>query len=189
MDIKKLNPWNWFKHEEKQPEQAEIVPVKQGDYPQPGTPFTSMMQLHRDIDRLFDNAFRGFPSSGRSLLGRQMGEDNFLPSFHASVNVASDDKQYTITLEAPGMQQKDITIELQDRVLCIKGNKQQGKEEEGKHYYRIERHYGSFERMLSIPDDGDVKSINATMKDGVLTVAIPRTETSVSKVKKIEISG
>lgn len=187
MDIKKLNPWNWFKHEEKQAERGEMVPVKQGEYPQPQHPFAHMLQLQREMDRLFDDAFRGFPAIGRSPFLNRMMSDEFAPSFRASLNVASDDRQYTITLEAPGMEQKDLSIEIRDRVLSIKGNKQQEKEERDQHYYRIERHYGAFERVLAIPDDGNADEISAAMKNGVLTVNIPRKEVSESGTKRINI--
>ncbi|MBI1425604.1 MAG: Hsp20 family protein [Gammaproteobacteria bacterium] len=188
MDMKKLNPWNWFKHEEKQDKQ-EVVPVKPGETLPAQNPFANMMQLHREIDRLFDEAFRGFPSLSMPSWPRLGGED-FVPAFHASVNVASDDKQYTITLEAPGMEQKDLSIELKDQALFIKGNKQQETEEKDKHYYRIERQYGSFERVLALPDDANADEISASMKNGVLTVTIPRKELPESASgKRIEIKS
>jgi len=184
MDIKKLNPWNWFKHEEKQ---QRDIPVKQGDILPASHPFSNMLQLHREIDRLFDDAFRGAAAPGQApLLNRLLGND-FIPAFHASVDVLSDDKNYTITLEIPGLEKKDISLELQDRMLLIKGNKQQEKEEKDKHFYRIERHYGTFERVLAIPDDGDAEQISASMKNGILTVTIPREDTVDSSVRKIEI--
>ncbi len=187
MDMKKLNPWNWLKHEEKQ-DQKEMIPIKHGEYMQAHHPLTNMMQLHSEIDRLFDDAFRGFPLLSRSSLWDQMMSDDFMPTFRANVNVASDDKQYTITLEAPGMEQNDLSIELKDHALFIKGNKQQEQEEKDKHFYRVERHYGSFERVLAIPEDSNADEISASMKNGVLTITISRRELPKSDVKKIEIN-
>jgi len=163
------------------------VPIQRGEYMQAQQPLTNMMQLHHEIDRLFDDAFRGFPSLSRSPLWGQMLNDNFMQAFRADVNVASDDGQYTITLEAPGLEQKDLSIELKDRTLFIRGNKQQEQEENEKHFYRVERRYGAFERVLAIPDDANADEISATMKNGVLTVAIPRKDVPVSDVKKIDI--
>lgn len=188
MDMKKLNPWNWFAHEEKQ-DSKETVPVKRGEYLQSRNPLSNVLQLHQEIDRLFEDAFRGFPAVGRSPFWDKLAHDDFMPAFRANVNVASDNNQYTITLEAPGMEQKDITIELKDRALFIKGNKEQEKEEKDKHYYRMERHYGSFERVLAIPDDGNAEEIAASMKNGVLTLKIPRKQVPESDIKRIEISG
>jgi len=183
MNLKKFNPWNWFKHEEKQQNKPNTIPIKQSDYLQAQQPLNNMLQLHREMDHLFADAFRGFPT-----LWNQRMSDDFIPTFRASVNVASDEKQYTITLEAPGMTQEDIAIELKDRTLFITGNKQQEKEEKEQHFYRVERHYGSFERVLAIPDDGDAEEISAAMKNGVLTLTIPRKELPQTDVKKIEIN-
>jgi len=115
-----------------------------------------------------------------------MFNDDFLPAFHAHVNIASDDKKYTITLEAPGLEKKDVSIDLKDRVLVIKGNKQH-EEEKNKQYYRIERHYGAFERVLAVPDDADINEINASMDKGLLTVNIPRKKIAESDVKKLKL--
>ncbi len=188
MDMKKLNPWNWFKHEERQ-DKKETIPVKHGEHLQPHHPVTNMMQLHREIDRLFDDTFRGFPSLSHAPLWKQMMSDDFMPTFRANVNVASDDGQYTITLEAPGMEQKDLSIELKNHALFIKGNKQQEQEEKDQHFYRVERHYGSFERVLAIPDDGNADEISASMKNGVLTLTIPRQELPKPDIKQIEINN
>lgn len=188
MDMKNLNPWNWFKHEEKQ-DKKETIPIKRGEYLQTQSPMNNMMQLHREIDRLFDDAFRGFPSLNRSSLWDHMMNDDFMPTFRASVNISSDEKQYTISLEAPGMEQKDLSIELKDGALFIKGNKQQEQEEKDQHFYRVERHYGSFERVLAIPDDANAEEISASMKNGVLTVSIPRKELPKPDVKQIEIDS
>ena len=190
MDLHKLNPWNWFKHEEPEKEKKEIVPINEGDYALSQSPLVNnISQLHREIDRLFENTFRGFglPSMSRSSLWDQMLNNDYMPAFRASVDVASDNKQYTITLEAPGLEQKDVSIELKDQVLAIKGHKQQEQEESDKHYYRIERRYGAFERVLAVPDDADINLINATMDKGLLTIIIPRKEVLESKAKTIEI--
>ena len=192
MDLYKLNPWNWFKHEEPEKEKKEIVPIKHDEYALSQSPLVNNInQLHREIDRLFEDTFRGFglPSSSRSSLWDKMLNNDFMPVFKASVDVASDDKQYTITLEAPGLEQKDLSIELKDQILVIKGNKQQEQKESDKHYYRIERRYGAFERVLAVPDDANINLINATMDKGLLKIIIPRKEVleSKAKAKTIEI--
>ena len=112
-----------------------------------------------------------------------------MPVFRASVDIASDDKQYTITLEVPGLAQEDLSIELKDRVLVIKGTKQQEQEHKDQYYYRKERRYGSFERVLAVPDDADVDGIQARMQKGLLTISIPRKEAEKSNVKKITINN
>ena len=189
MDLHKLNPWNWFKHEEPEKTKGEIVPVKHDDqslsrFPQ----FDNLNRLHREIDRVFEDAFRGFglPGRPRSEM-RSFFSDDFMPAFRANVNIASDDKQYTITLEAPGLSQEDLSIELNNQVLVIKGTKHEEQEEKDKHFYRRERRYGAFERTLAVPDDADTDGIRANMDKGLLTINIPRKEIDKSNIKKISV--
>ena len=69
----------------------------------------------------------------------------------------------------------------------MRTNKKQEHEEKDKHYYRIERQYGEFERILSVPDDGDIDEISANMDKGLLTLTIPRKKTEETEAKNIEI--
>ena len=87
----------------------------------------------------------------------------------------------------PGLEQKDLSIELKDRVLVIKGDKQQEQEEKDKHYYRIGRRYGAFERVIAVPDDADIDGISAGMDKGLLTVKIPKKAVADSEIKRISI--
>lgn len=186
MDLQRLNPWNWFKHEEPQPGGAQI-PVKRSDK-ESGMSQYPMQQLHQQIDRLFEDAFRGFgfPSIGSQLgePGRWLNSQDFRPS----LNVSSDSKSYQITLEAPGMNEEDLAVEVSGDVLTISGQKQEEKESKEKHFYRIERSYGNFQRTLSLPDDANADEIQASMKNGVLSLVIPRRTAVDTQVKKITIS-
>ncbi|MFA6699534.1 MAG: Hsp20/alpha crystallin family protein [Thiomicrospira sp.] len=177
MDLSKLNPWNWFKHEDGA-KSAESIPLKRDEY-QSVTPARrevgtvgDIWQLHREMDRLFDEAFRGFGLPSRALASTRAPLNEAL--FRPSLNVASDDKQYTVTLEAPGLVQDDIKLELKGQTLFIQGEKRVEKEDKDKHYYRIERRYGQFQRVLDVPEDVDLDKIEAKMKHGVLTINLPR---------------
>ncbi|SET58737.1 heat shock protein Hsp20 [Nitrosomonas marina] len=192
MDFQKLYPWNWFKHEEPESHKQDVIPVKSDNQSlSPVSHINNLNQLHREIDRLFDDAFRGsgLPLHSRSEFLNQFFSDDSAQTFRASINIASDDRQYTITLEAPGLSQDDLSIELKDRVLVIKGSKQEQQEDKNKHYYRRECRYGAFERVLAIPDDADIDAIQANMDKGLLTINIPRKETGKSGVKKIAIKN
>jgi HSP20 family protein len=188
MDLHKLNPWNWFKHEESG---NKTLPVKRENEALERSPDgLQLSQLHREIDRLFENAFRSFglPIHSRSEFMSPFFSNEFASAFRADVNIASNDNQYVITLEAPGLAQDDLSIELQDRILVIRGVKEQEQEEKDQHYYRKERRFGSFQRVLAVPDDADVDNIHAAMDKGVLSINIPRKAVDQSNVKKISIN-
>jgi HSP20 family protein len=178
MEIKKLNPWNWFSREE---DQARNVAMQRG-VPQVYNPMT---QLHQDIDRIFDGVFRGFglPTMG---VGGMLTSENALLRPH--VDVASTEKEYTITVEVPGVEEKDVKLELsRDGTLTISGEKKQEKEQKNKNFHRLERSYGSFQRTFSLPEDAGQDNIDASFRNGVLTVTVPRKAVAQTPAKRIEI--
>jgi len=186
MDIKKLAPWNWFKKEEE--DSSATVPVKRVDQQGAVTEGGSdhpIVQLHREMDRLFDNAFRGFGLSPfKSDLFTPLTASGLLKP---QVDIGATDKEYSITLEVPGVDEKDVTVEIANNTMTIRGEKKQEKEEKEKNYYRVERSYGSFQRVLSLPEDADQDDVKATFKKGVLTIKMPRKSLPQADVKQIEI--
>ncbi|RCN55701.1 Hsp20/alpha crystallin family protein [Acidiferrobacter thiooxydans] len=91
-----------------------------------------------------------------------------------SLDIQETDKQYRITLEVPGVEEKDIQLTLEDDVLYIRGEKRQEQEHKDAQYHRIERSYGSFQRALNVPADADQDTFKASFKNGVLTVTIDK---------------
>lgn len=188
MDIKKLNPWNWFKKEEET--SNGIVPVKRTDdrqaYPEVNYRHP-LAHLHREMDRLFEDTFRGFglsPFRSDLLSSRETG--GFLKP---QVDVGATDREYTISVEVPGVDEKDVKVEIADNTLTIRGEKKHEQEEKEKNYYRMERSYGSFQRVLTLPGDADQEKIKANFKKGVLTVTLPRKSLPKADVKNIEIKS
>jgi HSP20 family protein len=188
MNIKKLAPWNWFKKEEE--EARKRVPVQRAEdrwsYPQ-GSPITPIHQLRSEMDRLFENVFHGM---GMGL--SPVSSDLFTPLTTSGllkphVDIAASEQEYTISVEVPGVNEQDIRVEIANNTMTIRGEKRQEKEEKKKDYYRIERSYGAFQRLLSLPDDADQENIKATFKKGVLSIKIPRKPLPESAVKQIEI--
>lgn len=182
MELTKLNPWNWFKNEEQS--EPKRYPVSRA-----GQQYAPLTQLHREIDRIFDNAF-----SGLSLA--PFGFDNALSGTHQdillkpNVDIEASDKEYTVTVEIPGVEEDNITLELAGNTLTIKGEKKQESEKKEKDMYRVERAYGSFQRVLSLPEDAQRDSIHAQFKNGVLTITLPRTQVATKpKSKVIEIKS
>ncbi|RLT91252.1 MULTISPECIES: Hsp20/alpha crystallin family protein [unclassified Ketobacter] len=198
MDWKKLNPWNWFKHEESGNHAAGQIPVKREAHsaamPETGDHYLQpMLQLHRDIDRIFEDTLRGFgfPSLGSRLSNIASGESGnafYASAFRPSLNVSSDDESYQITVEAPGLKQDDFSIEINGDVMTIQGQKQEETENKDRHFYRVERSYGCFQRTLALPEDALTEDVRANLKQGVLTITIPRKELPAGSVKKIEVS-
>lgn len=195
MDLQKLNPWNWFKHEDQGTTDLGNIPVKRNttDDVAAGSSAHPITQLQLEIDRLFDQALQGFGLPG---LGRSMGLDQRLNGnrlaanvFRPSVNVSSDGKDYLVTVEAPGMKEGDITLDLNKDMLTIRGEKREEHEDKDRHFYRMERSYGSFQRTLSLPEDSDQDNIQARMQDGMLTITIPRRELPAGDRKRIQINS
>lgn len=169
MDLKKLAPWNWFKKEEEQ-HGGTVVPVqRQGEL----RPYSPLAQFHQEIDRMFETFFRGFglPSVG---LGREHSLLAPAEWIKPTLDIAAGEKEYVVSVELPGVDEKDVQLELTEGTLVIKGEKKQEKEEKEKNYYRMERSYGSFQRVLSLPEDAEHEGIGATYKNGILKVTIPR---------------
>ncbi len=189
MELKNLAPWNWFKKEE---EIDHTVPIKHSEkvsyYPE--RQHEPMLQLHRDIDNIFAHFFRGFgmPTMGlRSL--RSFPEFEGTNLLKPQVDLSATDKHYLLTVEIPGVDEKDVSLDITGNTMTIKGEKKQEKEEKEKNYYRIERSYGSFQRVLSLPDDVDQDGIKASFKNGVLSVTMPRKALPQGTSKQIEITS
>jgi HSP20 family protein len=137
------------------------------------------------MDNLFENAFRGFGISPfASELFTPLTASGLLKP---QVDVAATDKEYLITVEVPGVGEKDVKIEVAGDTMTIRGEKKQEKEEKEKNYYRVERSYGSFQRVLSLPEDADQEDIKAKFENGVLTITMPRKALPKPEVKEIEI--
>ncbi len=127
----------------------------------------------RFFDRFFDDF--GFP---------ELSDDKqWLPT----IDVSETDDHVIVRAEVPGMDKKDINITMSEGLLTIQGEKKQEKKEEKENYRFVERRYGSFSRSLRIPNGVDANKVDASYKDGVLKVAIPRSEPE--KSRKIEIAG
>jgi len=108
-------------------------------------------------------------------------EGMLVPAF----DISETEKAYMITGEIPGIDSKELDITLLDGILTIKGEKKKEKEDTDENYHRVERHYGSFQRNFRIPEKVKTDKLDATYKDGVLKLTLPKAE--VTKPKKIEV--
>lgn len=157
--------------------------------PQAWHPFET---LHREIDRLFDDFGRGFWRSPFRRSGFEIepfwrGELKFVSA--PAVDIAEKDNAYEITADLPGMDEKNIEVQLSNGSLTIKGEKKEEKEEKKKDFYLQERRFGSFERTFGVPDGVDADKIEANFKKGVLTVTLPKKPDAQKPAKKVEVKA
>jgi HSP20 family protein len=142
--------------------------------------FDPFFTLHREMNRLFDDVFRGFAPMGR--LGSPLMEGRF---GWPKIELSETDKVVTVSAELPGLTDKDVQVEIANGVLSLRGEKKAERTDEGKYF--SERYYGSFERQ--IPLDGvEEDKAEATFRDGVLTITLPKSESARSSVKRIAIN-
>ncbi len=142
-------------------------------------------RLRRQIDRLFEE----LPSPGRLLdiepLERFVGG---LPATPA-VDFVEKDKEYEITAELPGLDEKNVEVKLSNGILTIGGEKKEEKEEKKEGYYYSERRYGSFKRAFRVPEGVEADKIEAAFDKGVLTVRLPKTPEAQRAQKTIEVKS
>lgn len=140
--------------------------------------------LHRAMDRLFDDFTAGWGVSPARFF-EPRGWSDLTPR----VDVSETEKEVVVKADLPGMDEKDIGVELTGDTLTLKGEKKSESEEKGKHFYRMERSTGTFQRTLALPAEVDPAKVEATFKKGVLTVTLAKTTEAQEKVKKIEVKG
>lgn len=172
--------WNWFTQENLQ---AKDMPAKEGR-------FASLQSLHADMDRFFENIYRRMPFASHAQLETGAGKEN-MPAEETllpKLDIVGDEKQYVISLEVPGVSDKDLKVELQDDLLIIHGEKKFEHEEEKDGIYHMERSYGSFQRVLTLPADALSGEIKAVSKAGVLQITVPRQKLAPKEGKTIEIA-
>lgn len=142
----------------------------------------SFFAMQEEMDRLFNNFFRG--SDGLSLWREMLHPDAISPR----INIVEGDTAIEVTAELPGVALEDIDVSLSHDLLTIKGEKRQESEEESQGYHRIERRYGSFCRTITVPADlVNADGLEANLKNGVLTVTLPKREEVQSVAKQIPV--
>lgn len=160
MNWNKLSPWNWLKKEGRAGG-TELPVVRRGE-PAPTDP---LLGLHQEIDRIFAQAVRGF-----GMPAWPAASALFRPSLDITENAGT----YTIKVEMPGVSRDDIHVAVEGDSLIVRGEKREETEREDERCHYTERSYGSFQRVLALPDDADAEDLKAAFRDGVLTITIGR---------------
>lgn len=115
-------------------------------------------------------------------------EENVKAPWHPAIDVAETPREIVVKAEVPGMDKKDLDLTLSDGLLTIRGEKRAETKSEDARYLRVERRYGSFSRTLQIPDTVDVGAVDASYKDGLLTVRLPKRAAEKSRRVPIQAS-
>ncbi|WP_459705501.1 Hsp20/alpha crystallin family protein [Stutzerimonas marianensis] len=144
------------------------------------------------MDRLFEDFTRpslGIPFGRSSFDIEPFWKRSSLGYGIPAVDIAEKDKSFEISVELPGMEEKDIQIRLANGNLSISGEKKDEKEETRKDYHLSERHYGSFERIFSLPKGVDVDHIEASFSKGVLAISLPKRPEAIKPEKVIPVKS
>jgi HSP20 family protein len=146
--------------------------------------------LRREIDRVFENFHHGFSAFGRTRMDFEpfrllAGGWGSTPA----VNMVEKDTAYELTAELPGMDDSNVELKVAGGVLTIKGEKKEVTEEKSGDYVLSERRFGSVQRSIPLPESLDLDRIEASFKNGVLTVTMPKTPEAQKSERKIAIKG
>jgi HSP20 family protein len=141
---------------------------------------SSLQAIQNEMNRMFDQFF----TDPFQMLSTRFAVQ---PDFFPRLDVSESDKAYTVSAELPGMDEKDVQISLEKNSLILSGEKKSESEAKEKTYHRVERSYGSFQRVIPFETDLDEDKASAVFKNGVLTVTLPKSAEAMQKSRKIEI--
>lgn len=185
-NLRKIAPWNWFKKEQEQQGATGMGAFRALTPTSTGLPTSPLWQLHREVDRLFEDAFRGF---GWPTPASVVGTD-WSAALRPALDIEETGKDYRVTVEVPGVEERDLELSLDGDVLVIRGEKRREREQNDGGFHRIERVYGSFQRLLDLPEDADPEAISAKFRNGVLTITIGKRQSRpAAKGRSIPIEG
>lgn len=147
-------------------------------------PFTA---LRRATDRLFDDFFRtfGWPAAGET--SPWASTTDVLGTAWPRVDMDETDEEIRIKAELPGVDKNDIDVSVTGERVTIRGEKKEEEEKKGRGYYALERSYGSFQRSFHLPCEVESDKVDATFKDGVLTLKLPKSAAARERVKRIPV--
>jgi len=155
-----------------------------------GSPFTFMRRFSEEMDRLFEDF-----GLGRGLLapGLEQGLDRLgnlaTGTWAPQVEIFERDNELVVRADLPGMTKDDVSVDIDDRSIVIRGERQTEHEENDKGYYRSERSYGNFYRQIPLPSGVDAEEANAEFRNGVLEITMPVPTRKEEGRRQLEISG
>lgn len=133
--------------------------------------------LAPSVDDFVERFFYGWPTF-------EKGSDY---SWSPRVDIHETDKEITLDVELPGLDKKDITVEVKNNTLTVSGERKSERKSEEGQCSRVERHFGRFERSFGLPDTVATDKVGAEYKNGVLTLTLPKTEKAIPKKVQIAV--
>jgi len=158
-----------------------IVRRSGGDVPAIRRADDDLFSLQRGVNRLFDDFLDDFGIA--PLSGAEDRPTVFIPR----ADIAETDKEIKVSVELPGLDEKDVEVTLNEEALTVRGEKKEEHEERTEQSYRVERSYGSFHRVLPLPVRVEAGKAKAVFKKGVLHVALPKAAGTAARGRRIEI--
>jgi HSP20 family protein len=143
-------------------------------------PVRELTSLQSEMNRLFNTFFDTPTTSGNG--------NNAVRRWVPSMDLVETDEHFVLRADLPGLTEADVSIELEDNVLTVSGERQAEHEDKKEGFYRMERSFGQFRRSLTLPDGVDADGIGATFDKGVLEVRIPKPEERKPRRVNIQVS-
>ncbi len=129
----------------------------------PRDPFKDLLSLQERMNQLFEES-----------LTQRFGPRRQVEQWHPPVDILETDEAIYLTAELPGLDIGEISLEVTDHYLTLRGERSFPGGSGSEHYHRLERVYGRFERVFSLPEEVDQKAIKATLRDGILEITLPK---------------
>lgn len=181
----------------KTPEKAPKPELEKTETPieQPHETQHPLMTLRSDVDRLFDDFFKGFTfgpfgrpfdmAPFRRLEERFHAQEMMMPK----ADIVETDTAFVLTAELPGMGMDDIEVTITEEHLTLQGEKKEEEAQDHDNVHLMERRYGTIRRTFPVPETVLRDKVSADFKDGILTITMPKRKTTPPKTRKIKVKG
>jgi HSP20 family protein len=136
--------------------------------------WSPLTRLHDELNRFFSDP--------------DAGEGDFFGNWLPAVDIREDKERLTIKAELPGMKKEDINVSVHENMLILSGEKRCEEEDKQGETYRSERCYGRFQRSIALPSSVETGKIDASYRDGVLTVTLPKSEAAKPRQIDVKVS-
>ena len=171
-----MNMRELFPHRNGTPTSRGQSPIRRNEEIDP------LLMLHREMNLLFDSAFRGF------FRGADMASFGYeRAATWPNVEVAETDREIKVMAELPGLDEKDVKVELSNNTLTIDGERKGETEDQNRWF--SERYYGHFQRRIPLDWEVEEDKVAASFRNGVLTVILPKSENAPEHTKRIPVNG